>query len=288
MRRFPLVTFLFLFAIVMFTGSAWSALRVDIPDEGINGQGVYIHMRSDVPVQSAMVEWNGRSFPVQVEPEGKGYSGVALVGVPLQGEQAYLPLRLYVKSASGEKEFSKKIHVVHKKYPEQHLNVKKKYVTLSQKNLDRHYGEKKKVKAALKNLEKARMWTTPFLRPIPGGVSSDFGLVRFFNGEPRNPHKGLDLRGRAGTPIKAAAEGVVKLTGNHFFSGNIAYIDHGQGIITVYCHMSKIAVKSGDHVSRGQVIGYVGKTGRVTGPHLHFGFMAQGEMIDPLPLLSAE
>ncbi|MBG3878486.1 M23 family metallopeptidase, partial [Desulfovibrio oxamicus] len=120
---------------------------------------------------------------------------------------------------------------------------------------------------------------------VPGGVSSLFGLRRVFNGEPRAPHRGLDLRGEAGELVKACAAGRVALAENHYFAGNSVYIDHGMGVVSMYFHLSAMDVTPGQMVAQGQLIGRVGSTGRVTGPHLHFGMAVLGDMVDPQVLL---
>ena len=142
-----------------------------------------------------------------------------------------------------------------------------------------------RVARALAIYSSRRSWTAPFVRPVEGGISSQYGLRRVFNGQPRGFHKGLDLRSPEGTPIKACADGVVTLADNLYFSGNAVYLDHGLGVVTAYLHMSKILVRPGESVRRGQVVGLVGATGRVTGPHLHLSLFAQGQSVDILPLL---
>jgi murein DD-endopeptidase MepM/ murein hydrolase activator NlpD len=120
-----------------------------------------------------------------------------------------------------------------------------------------------------------------FIWPVKGRISTPFGLRRYFNGKPRSPHKGIDIAVPKNTAIKSPANGLVVLTGNYFFIGNAVLINHGQGLITVYCHLNKILVKPRQKVKKGQVIGYVGQTGRATGPHLHWGVSLNDTPVNP-------
>lgn len=115
-----------------------------------------------------------------------------------------------------------------------------------------------------------RLWRGPFVRPVDGRITSPFGRGREFNGELQSRHMGVDLHGTTGAPIHATARGIVALVGDFYYAGNVVYIDHGGGLVTAYLHMSEVAVAQGDTVGRGQLIGRVGATGRVTGPHLHW------------------
>jgi len=126
----------------------------------------------------------------------------------------------------------------------------------------------------------------PPLAELP--AASRFGSRRVFNGQPRNPHSGADFAAKTGEPVRAVADGVVALAGNEFFAGNAVFLDHGDGLISMSFHLSEILVKEGDKVIRGQLLGKVGATGRVTGPHLHFGLRWHGARVDPLELLTGK
>lgn len=275
-----------LVVVLLCCAQAQAGVVVDVPQAVTPGQAFRTVISSDTALDDVFVEWNGISVPVPMRQVKDGWRGEALLGAAfdMKGDAAFL--RVSTVSGAGYNVYRREMQVAHKQYAEQHLDVDRKYVELAKKDLDRHHAERARVKEALAHMSAMQEWALPLLRPVPGDVSSEYGLTRFFNGKPRNPHKGLDLRGAAGTPIKACADGVVVLAESHFFAGNSVYIDHGQGVVSMYFHMSSIGVKPGQHVARGQTIGKVGKTGRVTGPHLHFGVSVQGELVDPAPLLA--
>ena len=200
-----------------------------------------------------------------------------------------------LSSKPGDYEFSvnhanglnlkSKVTVKYKKYDEQHLTIKnKRKVNPNKQDSKRIAAESSRKKKAKKQFSE----TTPnvdFIWPVNGRISSIFGLRRFFNEQERSPHNGLDIAAAEGTPIKATANGTVVDSGDFFFSGNMIYIDHGQGVISLYAHLSKLSVKPGDVVKQGDIIGKVGQTGRVTGPHLHFAIIINQTLIDPIFML---
>jgi len=170
-------------------------------------------------------------------------------------------------------------------YPEQRLEVEDRMVNLSAEDLARVERENREI-AALWQRESQPRFTLPLAGPLaalPAG--GRFGARRVFNGQPRSPHGGVDYSVAAGTPVLAAEEGVAVLVADHFFSGTSVYLDHGGGLITMYFHLSRVDVKSGERVARGTVLGAVGATGRATGPHLHFGVRWHGARVDPALLL---
>ncbi len=199
---------------------------------------------------------------------------VAVIGIPLDVEPGEL-----LFSVDG---VSSHVSIAEHTYREQRLTVENKsYVNQSQEQLDRISRERKILDAGLTNFRNIPVLDLEMQAPIPGKRSSSFGYRRFFNDQPRSPHKGMDISGATGDPIIAASAGVVTVTGDFFFNGNTVLIDHGQGFVSMYCHLSEIAVEDGQAVNQNTVIGKVGATGRVTGPHLHFGTYLNGTAVDP-------
>ena len=177
-------------------------------------------------------------------------------------------------------------YISEKSYEEQHITIKdKRKVNPEKRDMTRITREKKQIGSALRNWSARDVKTIDFLKPVDGPTSSPFGLRRFFNEQARNPHSGLDIAAPTGTPIKAPAAGIITDTGDFFFNGNTVFIDHGQGLVTMYCHMSAIDVTPGQTVATGDIIGKVGMTGRVTGPHLHWGVSLNNARVDPLLFL---
>ena len=201
----------------------------------------------------------------------------ALLGIPLDTLPGELEIRVS-KSSSAE---TKAVAIGIKNYPEQRLTIKdKRKVEPSAEDLVRIEREQKITEAVKKRFSDNQP-DTALGQPSPGPLSSRFGLRRIFNGQPRNPHAGLDVAAGTGTPVRAPSDAVVANTGDYFFNGNTVFLDHGQGLITAYMHLSRIDVRPGQTVKRGEPLGAIGSTGRVTGPHLHWAVILNNTPVDP-------
>jgi len=208
----------------------------------------------------------------------------ALIGLPLSIKPGQK--KLEITTLKGSK-LSIPFHVDKKKYKEQHITITdKRKVNPNRLDMKRITKEKNQITAAFQHWSHSHNNNLGFTIPLEGRHSSPFGLQRFFNGQARRPHSGLDIAAPKGTHILAPAAGSVILTGDFFFNGQSIFIDHGQGLITMYCHLSVINVKEGDEVKQGDKMGEVGRTGRATGPHLHWSVSLNNARIDPALFLT--
>ncbi len=199
----------------------------------------------------------------------------AVVGIPLSTKPGTQQLTL---ARGAPLTFT----VQAKDYATQHLTIKnKRKVNPNKQDMTRIRGERGRINVALAHWRETTEVETTFILPVQGRLSSPFGLRRYFNEQPRKPHSGIDIAAAEGTSIHAPASGQVIDTGDYFFNGKTVFLDHGQGLVTMYCHMSRIDVTPGQTVTRGEIIGTVGQTGRVTGPHLHWGVSLNNARVDP-------
>jgi murein DD-endopeptidase MepM/ murein hydrolase activator NlpD len=224
--------------------------------------------------------WLGET-PVMVLQDAGQW--IALVGIPLAQAPGAASLRVQASGAQGEKGFE----VARWRYREQQLKVAPSQVDLSAEDLARVTREQAEIRAAVAGADAAPPPSLRLAEPLAGPRSSSFGLRRVFNGQPRDPHSGMDIAVPTGTPVHSAAPGRVAATGNYFFNGNTVIVDHGGGLVSVYCHLSRIDAQVGQQLASGAAVGLSGATGRVTGPHLHFAVALNRAFVDPALFLPA-
>jgi murein DD-endopeptidase MepM/ murein hydrolase activator NlpD len=209
---------------------------------------------------------------------------LAIVGIPL----ATKPGRHHVVVGRAGETARIGFDVAAREYAVQRLKVPPAQVNLSKQDLQRVDEERSRIRRALTTFTPSPPETLRLQQPAQGPRSSSYGLRRFFNDEPRNPHTGMDIAAPAGSPVLAAAAATVADVGDYFFNGNTVILDHGAGLVSMYCHLSRVLVKPGQRLAAGERIGDVGATGRVTGAHLHFGVTLNGTMVDPALFLPPE
>jgi len=209
----------------------------------------------------------------------------ALVGLPLKIKPGIHKIEII--TSQGKKHYQE-FSVHNKEYETRHITIKnKRMVSPKKEDIQRHYKEKPLILAALKKWTENNQVETQFTLPVDGRFSSIFGLKRVYNNQKRiRRHTGLDIAAPTGTAITSPAKGKVIRTGNYFFTGNTVFIDHGQGLITMYCHLNKIYVKAGQQLKQGEKMGTVGMTGRVSGPHLHWVVSLNNTKVDPKLFIS--
>ncbi len=243
---------------VLSGSNSWSA---SVPG------GVYVWTP---PAEATDITFQGR--PVM------RYADAVIVGIPITFKPGDANLRYVLDGVSARHAFT----VQDKTYTEQRLTIENQaMVTPPPETLARIRTESARQKALYNQFLSPPDLSQGFALPLKGITTSLFGHRRFFNDQPRSPHSGLDIAADTGTPVRAAAQATVTLADELYFNGNTLFLDHGQSLITMYCHLSELLVEEGEVVSQGQVIGLVGATGRVTGPHLHWSVSLNGYRVDP-------
>ena len=255
---------------------AFPALAEALPKAlSVPGGVALIRLGAVTTPSDAPRAWLGDQ-PVLVASENGQWT--AVVGLALDLPVGPQELRV----DGGGQERILRFDVGTKKYPEQRIRLKDSgKVQLSPDDETRALGEIATIQNIKRRWRKADDTETRLVRPVVGRLASRFGLRRVFNGEPRAPHVGLDLAVPRGTAVKASAPGLVLAVGDYFFNGKTVFVDHGNGLISMYCHLDRIDVQVGDPVARGQVVGLSGMTGRASGPHLHWSVILNGVMVDP-------
>ncbi len=248
------------------------------------GEVVVLTMESARRLHDVRVGAFERSFPCFETADPLRWSG--LVGIDLDTKPGRYVVKVAGLDADGKAvTVEYPVTVAPKAFATRALTVDERYVSPPREALARIQKESEKVRALLDVVSPGRYWTGPFVLPVPGKPISDFGKRSVYNGQPRSPHGGTDFAGATGTPVKAPNAGRVVLAANLYYSGNTIILDHGQGLYSYFGHLSAFSAREGDAVAAGDVVGAVGATGLVTGPHLHWSVRLAGSRVDPLSLV---
>ena len=251
----------------------------------VNGDPVLFRAKAPTKLKSLHGTWLGHDLTFDFDKSTGAW--FALAGVSLDTAPAEYPLALDAETISGEPlSFEQKLRVFHAKHASVTLSVAKKFVEPDPQQLEEIKKEETLKHDTFARSAPEREWSGRFAPPVRAAVSDSFGTERKFNGVVQSVHQGLDYRVGAGTPVKAVNAGTVILAQPLFFEGNCVVLDHGQGLMTLYLHLSQIEVKEGDTIRRGQTIGLSGATGRATGAHLHLALRWQGNYLDPATLFT--
>ncbi|MFQ5532449.1 MAG: M23 family metallopeptidase [Candidatus Methylomirabilales bacterium] len=264
----------------------WAAeLEVHLPQAPLSqGDLSPLTVTTPEPLTRLEARFRGLSLPARL---GKG-TYTLLLAVDLETPPGSYPVEFEAQGASGRRyRLQAPVTVVDGRFPVQRLTLPKSMVDLDAKTLERVRREARVVKEIWKKWQGGPYWWQAFAPPLTGtpDVSSEFGLRRILNGQPRRPHGGVDFRAPHGTPVRAPNAGLVVYTGEMYFNGNSVILHHGGGLFTTYLHLQGYRVISGQEVDKGEVLGWVGATGRATGPHLHWGGNLRGVRFDPRRLL---
>ena len=248
------------------------------------GELLRISVTSLRPVQRVEVEFSGKEYPM-----GRGQDSqvwLAFLGLDLGIAPGAFPIDIVLLFDDGNyQKIQKEILVRDKEFPSRTLWVKQEYVTPPQEVLERIRWESELLGIVLGIVSPQWYGEGKFIIPSEGKANPNFGERRIFNNEPRSPHGGVDISSPHGAPVRASNSGRVVLAKDLYFAGKTVIIDHGLGVFTLYLHFSKIIAKRGEFVKKGDVIGEIGATGRVTGPHLHWGLRVSGSRVDPFSLV---
>jgi hypothetical protein len=257
------------------------------PARPVNGSPVVFRVTSPEPLKSLSGKWLGHEVFFSADSHGKVWCGIA--GASLETRPGNYLLELKGSTTTGKDlSFQKRIVVGKGKYHSIAASVPKQYTEPSAEQLHKIDQDKALKEQAFSRVTPEREWEGDFHPPAKAQISDVFGTSRTFNGRVQSVHQGLDYAVPEGTPVAALNSGTVLLAQPLFFEGGCVVLDHGEGLLTLYMHLSKIEVKEGDRISRGQKIGLSGGTGRATGPHLHVAVRWQGVYLNPATLLSLQ
>jgi murein DD-endopeptidase MepM/ murein hydrolase activator NlpD len=281
----PSLLITFLLALSLWSGTR-TAVALEEPEITVSSDSVF---QGDVGLlrvrttdgECPEVQWINQHLFMAPSENAKEWIG--FFGADLKLKPGSYPL--VVKNAATGLRKQIDVTVRSKDYGVRRLTLPKEMVELDAVTLERARREAAIMKEALDAPPGAPQWKGSFVQPLDGEVVGPFGQASIINGLPRAPHSGVDLKAERGTPVVAINSGRVSLTGEYFFNGLFVVIDHGGAIQSMYFHLDKILLQQGDRVTKGQIVGFVGATGRATGPHLHFGIRVNGARIDPLQFM---
>lgn len=259
------------------------SVSAELPIEVKQGDIVHLSVKPGPGIDSVSGRFQGKAIPFFETGEGLF---TTVLGIDLAQKKGSLGFTVTWegREKTGQKEYT--INIVSAPFGIQRLTLPKNKVDLDPPTLTRVRMEKGLMKEAFEHSINEKLWRGEFLVPVQGKRQGTFGRKRILNGQPRRPHTGEDISAPQGATILATNSGKVVLVGDFFFNGRSVVIDHGLGLFSMYFHLSEVAVSNGGSVKRGDTIGRVGQSGRVTGPHLHWGMRLNGARIDPYALVS--
>ncbi len=263
-----------------------SALRFSHVGRSVQpGEAVLYDIHSSLTLERLHIKAFERNFPAFTVDNGLQWN--CLVGLDRDVPPGQYRIELVGVDLKGQRVTAGDVlDILPKEFPTRKLTIDPKYVSPPAEVLARIRKEQELVESIFTTTSSTRLWKGPFNLPVPGEVISEFGKRSIFNNQPRSAHSGTDFRGPVGTPIRAPNSGRVVLTSDLYYSGKTVILDHGMGMYSYLAHMSEIMVKEGDSVEKGSIVGKVGATGRVTGPHLHWTVRLRISRIDPISLVS--
>jgi hypothetical protein len=240
---------------------------------------------AEQPVSGIQLRFHDTLIPLFEHPRQGRDVLIGLIAIPYHSKPGTETIGLGWSDRTGHRELTVSLKILSHRFKSEKLQVTPSRVTPAPEDLERIKREGAEVRAVYAASRPQRLWDEPFQRPLKSIVTSPYGTRRLLNGKLKSYHGGVDFRAATGTPIYAANTGIVGLAKNLFYSGNIVILDHGSGLFTTYAHLSRIDVAPGRLVEKGQVIGLAGATGRVNGPHLHWGVKVNGVNVNPLHML---
>ena len=270
--------FLSIFFLITFAIKGY-CFKIFVPKKVVQGQGFLVFFETKKE-RKAVFEWLDKKVPLMLK---KGKNEI-LLGVGLK-RKGIFSLKIKIWEDGRCRSFVRKIFVQTKRFPKRRLKVAKRFVSPSKSSIKRILREQKQIIQILDRISRKKFYKLPFIAPLRGKVLSCFGAIRVFNKRVVSVHKGVDFRAPLNSVVKASNFGKIAFAGELYFGGKTVIIDHGLGVFTIYMHLNKILVKKGEYVRKGEKIAFSGKTGRVTGPHLHFGVSILGERVDPLSII---